>query len=638
VELDAELGQLRQAVADLSAQNLDLNNQLDRLVSSCERLVAGGEGGEEIRRAGGLQRTASFVGRAARKVVRETVGVARRVAGSRRDELQPLPDVRLHLGKNPAGPPPRIALVLRTSEDPELVQLPDAVRRQSDPDLDLVIWNDDAGAAVVRECGQPPRNLSAADPAAVAAALTAPMVADVGAAAERLHPTVMERCRWVLASEGLPLLVDGDSPRRSFAVEPAAVWAGAGSDGDPPPPPKLVKSVGGDRWGCPDGRGQPTLAGGAGRGYVAAEGTAETLEHTVAPLDGVVAPFPRGDDRLPVLVITSIRGAGLAGWLLRRLGDRCRFTVVATDGADSSTPVRGLTELTDRVYPIGGFLEPAVWASAAADVARAHQAAAILRVDSSLELPDWKGRPVLIDLPASAAGLGGGADLVLAPGRDTAAKARGRGQEVVELVPGPMPPGDVPDPGEAADVRAAYGVPADARLVVAVGDLDADRRPEDVAAVARRLRHREDLHFLLVGGGPLAGTVSDLAGYFELDRFTFAPPGHPLKELVAASDCVLSTAEVDPWPQSVSAALALGRGVVATDIDGVRELVAAAGFDRSILCNPGDLEGLAAAVIAVVDEHRRPRITQKAWKAAAGRSSAAARVVADALARGKKAG
>ncbi|MEE4272480.1 MAG: hypothetical protein V2I67_12445, partial [Thermoanaerobaculales bacterium] len=83
VELDAELGQLRQAVADLSAQNMDLNSQLDRLISSCERLVAGGgSDGEPIRRAGGLQRTASLMERAARKAVRGTVGVARRLTGS----------------------------------------------------------------------------------------------------------------------------------------------------------------------------------------------------------------------------------------------------------------------------------------------------------------------------------------------------------------------------------------------------------------------------------------------------------------------------------------------------------------------------------------------------------------------------
>jgi glycosyltransferase involved in cell wall biosynthesis len=380
------------------------------------------------------------------------------------------------------------------------------------------------------------------------------------------------------------------------------------------------------------------VAGGVGRAYAAAEGTKETLEHAYSPLDGVVAPFPREDERPPVLVITSIRGAGLAGWIVQRLQDSHRFTVVATDGADGSPAVRALTELADRVYPIGGFLEPPVWGSAAADVARAHQAVAILRVDSSLELPAWDGRPVMIDLPATAAALGDDADLVLAPGLHTVEKARSRGQEVLELVPGPMLPGEAPDPEEAADVRAAYGIPADARLILTVGELEADRRPEDVAAVARRLRHREDLYFLLVGSGRLADTVSDLAGYFELDRFTFAPPGHPLKELVAASDCVLSTAEVDFWPQSVSAALALGRGVVATDIDGVRELVAAAGFDRSVLCTPGDLDGLAAAVVAVADEHRRPRITRKAWKAAAARSSAAARVVADALARGKKVG
>ncbi len=180
-------------------------------------------------------------------------------------------------------------------------------------------------------------------------------------------------------------------------------------------------------------------------------------------------------------------------------------------------------------------------------------------------------------------------------------------------------------------MRSAYGVPEDARLILTVCDLEPANRPSDVAAIARRLRHREDIYLLLIGQGSLAGSISDLAGYFELDRFIFAPSGHSVTEIVAASDCVLSTAEVDPWPVSVGAALALGRSVVATEIDGVRELVAAANGDRCTLLPPGDVNGLAAAVVEALGSQRKPRATKKAWNAARARSAKAADVIREAL-------
>jgi glycosyltransferase involved in cell wall biosynthesis len=171
------------------------------------------------------------------------------------------------------------------------------------------------------------------------------------------------------------------------------------------------------------------------------------------------------------------------------------------------------------------------------------------------------------------------------------------------------------------------------RLVLAVCNLEPDHRPEDVTAVARRLRHLENIYVLLVGQGSLAGSISDLAGYFDLDRFSLAPAGHTLTELVAVSDCVLSTAELDPWPVAVGTALALGRRVVATEIDGVRELAAAVGFDRCFLGPPGDVDALAAAVVDALDNQRKPRATKKAWNAAAARAATAAGVLREALGR-----
>jgi glycosyltransferase involved in cell wall biosynthesis len=257
---------------------------------------------------------------------------------------------------------------------------------------------------------------------------------------------------------------------------------------------------------------------------------------------------------------------------------------------------------------------------------------AILRIGASFELPSFEdSRPVVVDLPIDGSEILSGADLTLALGREMTEAAQERGVVTRAMVPGPAPGGEIPQTDHSADVRSAYGVPEDARLILTVCDLEPANRPSDVAAIARRLRHREDIYLLLIGQGSLAGSISDLAGYFELDRFIFAPSGHSVTEIVAASDCVLSTAEVDPWPVSVGAALALGRSVVATEIDGVRELVAAANGDRCTLLPPGDVNGLAAAVVEALGSQRKPRATKKAWNAARARSAKAADVIREAL-------
>lgn len=635
-ELEAEVGVLREAVADLSASNLDLHNQLIKLVSSCERILAGsGEKARNAGREGALWRSASLVRRAARRTVRGTIGAARRLAGSNPPGAPEALRLEIEPTNTPVGRAPRIALVVRTSDDPAEIEPSSDLDRQTETDLTLVVWNEETSTAVVHEPGAAPVVVAAPAGEAVAAAMTAGLVAEVALPLSKLHPTLFERCRWTVASEGLPLIV-ADLARGSNPggrLEPVADWLARSTVGSVPPRPALTKVVG-NGWRVIDRPASSVVGAGFGRGYVVGAGATGKLAHRVAPVDGVVAPYPSGDERPAVLVLASSRAAELTAWLLRTMADGFRCTVLLTGEVDGSPLVRALTELADRVYPISGFLEPEILPSLVADLVRAHRVRSVLRVGTGIDLPDFdEFRPVVIDLPLHGSEVADEADLVLALGGDIGDAAFEHGLETMTLVPGPAQAGTIPAAEELTGIRSAYGVSEQTRLVLAFCDLEPAHRPEDVTAVARRLRHLEDVSFLVVGQGSLAGSISDLAGYFELDRFSLAPPGHPLTDLVAVSDCVLSTAELDPWPVAVGAALALGRSVVATDIDGVRELAEAVDFDRCALCPPGDVDALAAAVIEALDTHRRPRATKKAWKAAAARSAAAAEVVRAALDR-----
>jgi glycosyltransferase involved in cell wall biosynthesis len=630
-ELEAEIGVLRESVSDLAAGNLELHNQLARLASACERVLAGA--GAEIGRGGRPAGSPSLLERAGRRALRGAADAVRRLARP----AAAAPAAPLGLDLRPADAPaeraPRVAVVLRTDADPEAAELPPALAGQSDPALVVAVWSETAGRAVLHSRGAEPEVVAAPDRAAVAAATGAELVADLTTPLPRLHPTVVERCRWAAASEGLPLrVVEGAGPgwRRGWELLPVEAWTA----GRTASTSRLVKLVGGPGWGAPEGAGAPVIGAAAGRCYLPAPDLDGTLVHRVAPLRAVVSAPPVGDDRPAVAIVTPAAGAEVAAWLARSLAADYRCTVVLTAADDGSAAVRGLTELVWRCYPIAGFLEPAVWPSLVADLARAQGVRAVIRVGDAPGPPTGsEGRPPVVDLPLRPADVGDGADLVLAVGRDIGEAARARGLPTLDLTPAVIPAGSPPRADGLSGVRSAYGVPEGARLVLAFGALEPVGRPEDVAAVARRLAHRHDLHLLLVGRGSLAGAVSDLAGYLELERFTLAPPGHALADLMASCDCLLATAEEDPWPVGVATALALGRPVVATDVDGVRELVAAAGDPRSVLCRPGDLEAMAAALFGVLDTGSRPRATKKAWSAAKARAEDAAAVLRQALDR-----
>jgi glycosyltransferase involved in cell wall biosynthesis len=450
-----------------------------------------------------------------------------------------------------------------------------------------------------------------------------------------------------MASEGVPLVVvqavGGRRPRKLFDVEDVDRWCARGDVGADPVVPAMAKIVG----FC--GKGVPGLAAGrvvwntfgGGGGYVLSGPPSSAAVHEIAALEGVVVPLGRDDPRPQVLLVTPLSGGAFAlvMWLLRGLENEFRCTVFLVEAARGDEHrIRAMSELAAEVYPVAGFLDPMVWPSLAADLVRTRGFTAVLRVGRGFEFsPSDDVRPHVVDLPLDSSEVAPGARVVLALGRGIAGAATAGGATVIPLASAPAVPADPPDPESTVSIRSAFGIPDDHRLVITICDLAAEHRPEDVAAVAHRLHHRRDTHFLLVGEGDLGGTVSDIARYFGLENFTMAPHTHDLHDLIMAADVVLITAERDPWSVPAAAALALGRHLVATDVDGRQELVDACGGDRHALVAPGDVGGLAAAVEAAVDARPRPRATKKAWKAAGARSDQNLRVVADVL-RGDKGG
>jgi glycosyltransferase involved in cell wall biosynthesis len=132
-----------------------------------------------------------------------------------------------------------------------------------------------------------------------------------------------------------------------------------------------------------------------------------------------------------------------------------------------------------------------------------------------------------------------------------------------------------PDPEARAQVRAERGLPDKARVVAMVARLHAIKNPALFLEVARAVRERHpDIHFWLVGGGPLA-TQLDVALAARPDPgIWLTGERDDVPQLLAAADLALLTSRSEGLSNTVLEAMACGLPVLATDVGGNGELVA----------------------------------------------------------------
>jgi glycosyltransferase involved in cell wall biosynthesis len=167
-------------------------------------------------------------------------------------------------------------------------------------------------------------------------------------------------------------------------------------------------------------------------------------------------------------------------------------------------------------------------------------------------------------------------------------------------------------PGGGREVRRQLGLgPADP-LVGAISCLKPQKAPLDLVEVAARVaREIPTAHFALAGDGELRREVErlilrrGLAGRFHLLGWRQDVP-----DLLAAFDLLLHTSRWEGLPRVFPEALASGRPVVATDVDGASEVIEEGVTGH--LRPAGDVAGLASCVASLLrDPGRRARMGEE---------------------------
>ena len=171
-------------------------------------------------------------------------------------------------------------------------------------------------------------------------------------------------------------------------------------------------------------------------------------------------------------------------------------------------------------------------------------------------------------------------------------------QERVRAIPRGVPAEDFPlrTAQRRVAARQRFGLPVDAPLVVYLGAMSPEKRP-DVAVAA--VCGMDGTHLALFGDGSERGTVERLAAEAPGRIHMMGSTPEPAMAL-AAADVLVVPSQTEGLPGVLIEAGLTGIPVVASDVGYVREIVADGCTGR--LVPPGDVEALRHALAATLAE------------------------------------
>lgn len=183
-----------------------------------------------------------------------------------------------------------------------------------------------------------------------------------------------------------------------------------------------------------------------------------------------------------------------------------------------------------------------------------------------------------------------------------------------------LPPGKIVtvhyglDPGaflrganDGANVRAEWGVPADALLVGVVGRLAEQKGHAYLLdAFAEVIQALPSAHLLVVGDGELRPALERQAAHLGLhDSVTFTGRREDVPRIMLALDVLAMPSLWEGFGLVLLEAMAVGRPVVASRVSAIPEIVVEG--ETGLLVPPKDAESLSRALLALLRDPARAR-------------------------------
>lgn len=165
-------------------------------------------------------------------------------------------------------------------------------------------------------------------------------------------------------------------------------------------------------------------------------------------------------------------------------------------------------------------------------------------------------------------------------------------------------------------LRQRLGIPEDAVLVGQVGRLSPEKGPDVFLRAALAVHATApDVHFVLVGEGPLRAELQQQIARFGLEqRVHFAGLCQDMVAVYAELDFVVSASRSEAMPLALLEAMSCALPVIATRVGGVPDLVqqGISGW----LIGDGDHDAMAAQLVSLL---RQPQVAQRTGQMARDR-------------------
>jgi glycosyltransferase involved in cell wall biosynthesis/SAM-dependent methyltransferase len=137
-------------------------------------------------------------------------------------------------------------------------------------------------------------------------------------------------------------------------------------------------------------------------------------------------------------------------------------------------------------------------------------------------------------------------------------------------------------------------------LVGFFGRLSPEKAPLDFIRIAAAVHEKApETRFIMTGEGPEQEAVEKEIRRRRLTRVVFTPGFVPdVRPWIAACDVAVVPSRLDGMPLIVFEAQSFGRCVVASRVGSIPEVICDG--ETGLLCEPGDIEGFAAAILSLI--------------------------------------
>ncbi|MFQ5707897.1 MAG: glycosyltransferase family 4 protein [bacterium] len=152
------------------------------------------------------------------------------------------------------------------------------------------------------------------------------------------------------------------------------------------------------------------------------------------------------------------------------------------------------------------------------------------------------------------------------------------------------------------------------KIVGMVGRFSQQKAPLDfIRAIPEVLKQRNNVRFVLVGDGELKQDMYELAEKLDIDsKIMFMGFREDVPELLRVLDVFVLTSLWEGLGRSLTEAMYTGRPIVATDVEGVPELVK--NGKTGILVQPQDVHSIAQGILELLSDRELSRQLGQAAK------------------------